>query len=230
MESCEMEEEAKAIGEIAKTAGKAIDGATRAGKFISQYLRGPIGEAFGIIDDKLKYLRWERRVRLMDRATEFMQRRGLTEPTRAVPMSTLVPILQLGSMEEDNSLQDLWARLLVNAADADSGIIVEPAFIGILQNLSSRDAAMLDKIYSVPSTHEKQALYMHELPLKVLTEKPAVEIDPSVDVQLSLGNLNRLGLIDGAMFWGGGPSNRYAYQTVLGRAFMKACRGKSEQG
>ncbi len=67
---------------------------------------------------------------------------------------------------------------------------------------------------------------MYELPAKVSVEKPVVKINPSVDVQLSLGNLSRLGLIDGAMFWGDGPSNRYAYQTVLGRAFMKAGQGK----
>ena len=224
-----MEEEGKSIEEVAKTAGKAIDGATKAGQFISQYLKGPLAEAFGIIEDKLKYLRWERRVRLMDRATEFLHRRGLSEPTRSVSMSTIVPILQLGSMEEDNSLQDLWAQLLVNAADADSGVIVEPAFIGILQNLSSRDAAILDKVYSVPMSEENKALYMHDHPAKVLTERPTVEIDPSVDVQMSLGNLSRLGLIDGAMFWGGGPTNRYAYQTVLGRAFMKACRVSTRQ-
>lgn len=219
-----MEDEVNAIGEIAKTAGKAIDATAKAGQFIAQYSKGSLAEAFGIIEDKLKYLRWERRVRLIDRATKLLHQRGLAEPTRAVPMSIMVPILQLGSMEEDNELQDLWAQLLVSAADADSGIVLEPAFIGILQNLSSRDAANLEKIYSIPGA--KIALYTHELPARVLTDKPTVEIDPSDDVQLSLGNLNRLGLIDGAMFWGGGPSNRYAYQTVLGRAFMKACRGK----
>ena len=142
------------IEEIAKTAGKAIDGASQAGQFISRYLKGSLDEAFGIIEDKLKCLRWERRVRLMDRANEFLRQHGLSEPTRSVPMSTMVPILQLGSMEEDDSPQDLWAQLLVNAADADSGVTVEPAFVGILQNLGSRDAAILDKIYSVPTAHE----------------------------------------------------------------------------
>jgi hypothetical protein len=182
----------------AKTTGKAIDAATY----------------------------WERRARLMDRGAEFLHQRGLAEPNRIVPMSILVPILQLGSMEEDNQLQDLWAQLFVNAADAESGVVVEPAFIGILQNLSARDAAILENIYSVSVEHETQALIMYQLPEKVLTERLPVEIDPPVDVQLSLGNLDRLGLIDAAVMLGGGPSTRYAYQTVLGRAFMKACRDR----
>jgi hypothetical protein len=222
-----MEEESKAIGEVAKTAGKAIDAATKMGQFIASYSKGPLAEAFGIFWDKLKYLRWERQLRYMDQVAERLHLRGLAEPTRSVPLSIMVPILQFGSMEEDNDLQDLWAQLLVNAADADSGIVVEPAFIGILQNLSARDATILEKIYSVSVEYESQALFMYQLPEKVLTERLQVEIDPPVDVQLSLGNLDRLGLIDASVLLGGGPSTRYAYQTVLGRAFMKPCRGKA---
>lgn len=117
----------------------------------------------------------------------------------------------------------------MSAADADSGIVVEPAFIGILQSLSYRDAAILEKIYSFPAEHESKALIMYQLPERVLTERLQVEIDPPMDVQLSLGNLDRLGLIDGSVLFGR-QNGRYAYQTVLGRAFMKACRGKELQG
>lgn len=222
-----MEEEAKAITETAKTAGKAIDALTKMGQFIAQYLKGPLAQASGIYQDKLTYIRWERQVRLMDRANEFLHQRGIAEPTRPVPMSILVPILQLGSMEEDNELQDRWAQLLVNAADANSGIVVEPAFIGILQNLSSRDAAILEKTYSVAVEDESKPLYMYGLPAEILTEKPSGEINPPAEVHQSLENLKRLGLIQGAMFWGGGTNNQYAFQTFLGRAFMKACRGKA---
>lgn len=105
-----MEEESRAIGEVAKTAGKVIDATAKAGQFIAQYAKGTLAEAFGIFEGKLKYLRWERLVRLIDRATELLHQRGLAEPTRPVPMSILVPILQLGSMEEDNELQDRWAQ------------------------------------------------------------------------------------------------------------------------
>ena len=167
-----MDEEAKAIQEIAKSTGKAIDGVTKAGKFISQYLNGSLIEAFGIFQDKLKYIRWERQVRLWDRATEFLHQRGLEKPNQPVPMSIAIPILQYGSMEEDNSLQDLWAALLANAADAGSGITVEPAFIGILQNLSARDAIVLDKLYFVPEEDKDMALYMHELLAEVSRRKP----------------------------------------------------------
>ena len=220
-----MEEETKAITEVAKTAGKAIDVTSKAGQFIAKYLDGPLEVASGIVKDKLAYIQWERRVRLMDRAAEVQRQRGLTAPTRSVPMSTLIPILQLGSMEENDSLQDLWAQLLVTAGDANSGIVVEPAFIGILQNLSSRDAAILDKLYSFPAEYESLALYTCDLPTKVLIERPAVDYRPPKDVCQSLGNLDRLGLIASDMMWGGGHNYQAVCQTVLGRAFITACRG-----
>ncbi len=221
-----MEEVSKAIGEVAKTAGKAIDASTKMGEFVAPYLKGSLEAAFGMVKDRLIYIRWERQVRLMDRATEFLHQRGLEKPTRSVPMNNLVRILQHGCMEEDNELQDRWARLLVNAADADSGIVVEPAFLGILQDLSARDATILEKIYAFPAEYESLPLYMSGLPEEVLTGKPAIEINPPAEVLQSLENLKRLGLIQGAMFWGGGSSYQSAYQSFLGRAFMKACRGK----
>lgn len=221
-----MENETEAISEVAKTTGKAIDASAGFGRFIAKYLHGSLEVAFGIVKDKLLYIQWEQRERLMDRAEEFQRQRGLTGPTRSVAMNTLVSILQHGSMEEDNDLQDLWAQLLVTAGDASNGLVVEPAFIGILQNLSSRDATILDKIYSFSVEYERLLLYTYDLPVKILTEKAVPGKYPPNDVLQSLGNLNRLGLIADGMMWSDGHSNQAVYQTVLGRAFVSACRGR----
>ena len=77
-----MEENSKAIEEIAKTAGKCIDASREFGGFISRFIQGPLEEAMGIFEDKLKYMRWERQVRLMERASEFLRERGIEKITR----------------------------------------------------------------------------------------------------------------------------------------------------
>ncbi len=61
-----MSEESKAIEEVAKTTGKAIDASRELGGFLSKYVGGSLEQAMGIVEDKLKYLRFERKVRLMD--------------------------------------------------------------------------------------------------------------------------------------------------------------------
>lgn len=42
-----MEEEARAVQEVAKATGKAVDAAREAGGFISKYIAGPVGTGDG---------------------------------------------------------------------------------------------------------------------------------------------------------------------------------------
>jgi hypothetical protein len=66
-----MEDESKAIQAIAKTTEKGIEAATKVGGFLAKFISGPLEQGIGIFEDKLRYLRWERRERLMKRAEDF---------------------------------------------------------------------------------------------------------------------------------------------------------------
>src|SRR6266849_6281913 len=144
-----MSDEAKATEEIAKTAGKVVDASRELGGFIARYVSGSLEQAMGIFEDKLKYLRWERQLRLMECATQLLAERGLSEPTRPVPLQFAIPLLQGASLEENDELQDRWVALLVNAADAATHVEVRRAFVSMLEDLTPLDALVLDKIYAV---------------------------------------------------------------------------------
>ena len=66
-------ETAKAAQEVAKMTGKGIDAGRELGGFFARFIGGPIEQASDIVEDKLRYLRWERQVRLMKRAEEFLE-------------------------------------------------------------------------------------------------------------------------------------------------------------
>lgn len=219
-----MTDEAKAIEEVAKTSGKAIDAAREFGGFISKYAGSPLEQAIGIFDDKLKYLRWERQIRLMERANKFLADRGLPLPTRKVPLQIAIPLIQSGSLEEDDSLQDRWASLLVNAGDASLSTEVRRAFISILEDLSPLDAVLLEKIYDITVVQGDYAeVWTTFLPDRITETKPEMEnLRPPANVEVSLGNLARLGLITTAMVWGGLAIFSCVHRTVLGREFLKA--------
>ncbi|MCF7956217.1 MAG: hypothetical protein K9M75_10470, partial [Phycisphaerae bacterium] len=102
-----IKETAIAAQEIAKTSGKAIDAGSKFGGFVAKYISGPLEQATGIVEDKFKYIRWERQQRLMLRAEDFMKEIGLASPTRPVPLKLAIPLLQGASMEEDDDLQDI---------------------------------------------------------------------------------------------------------------------------
>lgn len=223
-------EEIEATKEIAKTAGKAIDAGREFGKFISKFIVGSLEQGVGIFEDKLKYMRWERQVSFMEKATERLANRGLELPNRMISMKIAIPLFQAASVEDDDYLQSIWANLLVNAADKDSGIEVRRNFISILQDLSVLEVQILEKIYSM-ELEPGQNIWICDLPEKVWTEKPPdFPRGPNETVSLALSNLCRLGLIESIMFIGdGGTSMRSVYQTVLGRKLYEACSSKEMQ-
>lgn len=222
-----MEEETKAVQEVAKTTGKAIDAAREAGGFIARFVSGPLEQGMGIFEDRLRYMRWERQVRLMQRAQDFLNLVGLPAPTRAVPLKLLIPIMQGASLEENDDLQDRWAALLVNAANADFGNEIRRSYVTILEQLTPLDAQILDVLYSLPFEKcQHDGIATAELPLHAhIKDKKEQELPlPTDDVIISLSNLARLGCLRPGMTWGGGESFGRVNPTVAGKAFTEACR------
>jgi hypothetical protein len=221
-----MEEESKAIQEVAKASGKAIDAARETGGFIAKFIAGPIEQGMGIFEDRLKYMRWERQARLMQRAQEFLELSGIEVPTRPVPIKLMIPILQGATLEEDDSLQDRWAALLVNAANAEFTGEVRRSYATILEQLTPLDAHILDVLYSFPFEESQHSgVITGELPrsARIAGEKEDELPLPSEEVVISLGNLSRLGCLRSAMTWGGGESFGRVNPTIAGRSFVLAC-------
>ena len=222
-----MEEESKAVGEIAKTTGKAIDAAREAGGFIARFVSGPLEQGIGIFEDRLRYTRWERQIRLMSRAEDFLRRSGLSSPTRPVPLKLAVPLLQGATLEDDDDLQDKWAVLLVNAANASFNFEIRRSYLDILEQITPLEANILDVIYTLPfeqSQHE--GIVTVDLPHSAkINEGNAGDLpEPSEEIVLALANLARLGCLRPGMTWGGGESFGRVNPTVLGRSFVYACQ------
>lgn len=222
-----MEDESKAIQEVAKATAKAIDAAREAGAFISKYVSGSLEQGMGIFEDKLKYLRWERSVRYMQRANELLKQTGLDAPTRVVPLNIAIPLMQGASLEEDDQMQDRWAALLVNAANASYQGEIRRSYASILEQLTSMDAQILDAIYVLPfDACQHAGVITAGLPIsaRIPEEDEKEELLPAEDVILSLSNLTRLGCIRSGMTWGGGESYSRVNPTIAGKAFVQACR------
>ncbi len=190
-------ETAKAVQELAKTTGKAIDAGEKFGGFISRYVAGSIEQGMGIFEDKLKYMRWERQVRLMQRAEQLLKEIGLSQPTRPIPLKLAIPLLEAASLEDDDTLQDIWARLLVNAANALSHVNLQRAYIEILEQITPQEASILLQIYSLPFEDiQHDGVEVGRLPFEVAVGKRYEELtDPSDEIKLALANLARLGSV-----------------------------------
>jgi hypothetical protein len=225
-----MKEEAKAVQEVAKATGNAINAAREAGGFIAKYIAGPLEQGIGIFEDQLKYMRWERQIRLMQRAQLFLNQTGLQDPNRPVSMKLAIPIIQGASLEEDDFLQDRWAALLVNAANASFHGEVRRSYVSILEQLTSLDVRILDVIYSLPfEQSQSEAISTSglpnyaEIPIKNKQEQnPGTQLPENIVI--SLGNLARLGCLRPGMTWTGREVFDMVTPTAVGKAFVEACR------
>jgi Abortive infection alpha len=181
----------------------------------------------GIVEDRLKYMRWERQVRLIKRAHDFMKQSGMDAPTRSVPMKLAIPILQGASIEDDDFLQDRWAALLVNAANASFSGEVRRSYTSILEELTPLDARILDVIYALPfEESQHNGVITEALPNNVRIARSAEQSEtlPPEEVVMSLSNLVRLGCLRAGMTWGGGEMYGKVNPTISGKAFVEACR------
>lgn len=230
----EIIESAKATQEVAKTASNAIDAGREMGKFASGFIRYPLEQLSGIIGDKLYFVRKERQVRLQKRFNELLEQQALTAPNKSIPLKNALPLLEHATIEEDDYLQDMWVRLLVNGTNESTGINIERSFIEILSQISYLEAKILETIYSLPfeekSTH-KEIIITEFLPDSASFSFVESESDlnnPSQEVMLSLANLDRIGCINLSKSFGGSEIFKTIHPTLIGKEFIAACTFKDK--
>lgn len=143
----EIVETAKAAQEVAKATVKSLEVSEKVGSFFAKVLGEPIETATGILGDKLKFMRWERQVRLIDRVQEINHYRGVEGKEIPVPPKLALPIIENASLEENDLLQDLWAKLMSSAQGEKSSNAVRSAFIDIIKQLEVIDVMILNSMF-----------------------------------------------------------------------------------
>jgi hypothetical protein len=155
-----------------------------------------------MLEDHLKVVRFERRVRLWDRVRNILTEKGMDAPTRKIPLKIALPLLENATLEEDDDLQEVWARLLVNSGDANSGIQSLTAFGSVLAEMSAPDVQNLAHIELATKLNAESGsigMWTYELPERAIPFANGApdrhERNPSPEVEISLSNLDRLGCI-----------------------------------
>jgi len=198
------------------------------GGFISRFVAGSDEQGIGIVEDKLKYMRWERQLRLMQRADQLLQEIDLPQPTRHIPLKLAIPLLEAVSLEDDDYLQDLWAKFLVNAANNGSQLTLQRAHIAILEQLTPLEAAILKMMYALPYDQARHdGIEVGKLPNEVAIRKndgKQNELpEPPKGIRLALADIARLGCIVIQKSLGGGELFNKVNPTLLGKSYVEAC-------
>lgn len=199
------------------------------GRWLGSVVADPIK---GIIADQLNAFRWKRQVRFVQKAKEFLREQGLDEPGKNVPLKAAFPIIQAALMEDDDSLQDKWARLLASHMATSSNTSIPQAFTSVLGDLAADDAKLLDMIYKFAPAGERVGMWT--LPDRIASkdEQLPPEINKAfdadhyptesilgADLAFRLDNLVRLNLLADDTV---GQSRIWVRITTFGRRFCAA--------
>jgi hypothetical protein len=196
---------------------------------LARFLSGPAGEVVGMLQDHLRVVRFERQVRLAQRVNHFLAERSMGGPTRTVPLNIGLPLLSNAIVEEDDDLQDIWAMLLVNAGDADSGIEMRRAFVSVLTEMTAldvRNLASIERATPPDLSGSVFGVWTTRLPdlAKPVSYRGRGTYDtlPSSAVLISVSNLHRLGCLQ-TIDQDGAVPLRAVSLTPFGQAFIQAC-------
>jgi hypothetical protein len=196
-------------------------------EFVSKYFGGTLEQGMGIVEDKLAFMRWERKLRLIDRSKEILKERGIDEPTKSIPYKFSVPLLEAATLEEDNYLQDKWALLLANAVDSNIEFDIKRVHISILENLTGFEV----KLFSEIAENELKQVAEGNRPTVNLVAYPVIASPGTTEyeakgefpagVEAALNNIVRLGLLYNDTF--GASSPNFVCLSALGKEFYSAC-------
>ena len=145
------------------------------------------------------------------------------EVPRQVPLSVAIPVFEAASPEEEDHLQDVWAALLVNAADASGGVEIKRAFVRILQDLSAMEVRLLQAFCDAPG-ETTGVFWTRSLPNHYAgpNKDPEDPRPPKMPVQIGLRQLLRPGCVSEAGTWVSLAGIRGVRITALGRALVEA--------
>jgi hypothetical protein len=220
-------EAGKAVQEIAKTADSYEDLVKQFGEFLGRIIGPPAIQASGLIADSIHDRRAILGVKRQARFEEILKERKI-RTVRQLPLATAYPLLEYSTLEEDDTLGEMFSNLLVSYVDGDQTVYVPKLFIETLKNLSPVEATLLQKMNSAPENalSESKMMYTAMLPASYMSAPRSDDKDPQEPdstTMLALSSLQQLGCIEGGMTWGGYTVLVQARVTDYGVAFMAAC-------
>jgi hypothetical protein len=117
----------------------------------------PLGELGGMVKDNLAARRHIRRIGLIKKVQSAIEEAGF-EPKR-ISDNIWVPAIQEATLQDDETLQEIWANLLANAADPQRKNPTSVSFVSMLKELTSREVKFLNALFeSIEGTGNKKPL------------------------------------------------------------------------
>jgi hypothetical protein len=188
---------------------------------------GPAADEFGIfLGNNFRAWRLTNAYKIFEKTKRKLAEAGL--PPNALPPRLFLPLMDAASVEDDESLQEMWASLLTTAMLSPDA--VPPSFVETLKQMTPEEAVCIDKVYGDRTNPNNP----HRMPLNTQLGVGMFRDSAGTLRSVFIETYERLGIICreyGLTREGGktevGSLLRF---TKYGRAFLEACHGPQGTG
>lgn len=173
--------------------------------FLGKLIFPTVEEVGLLISGNVRYLRFKNEVNILLKAREYVESKNIT--LKEIPIKILVPLLDQASLEDNETLQDKWAKMLVNMVDSKNNL-QNQIFPYILSQISIEEFTELGELIKREKQHSEirfelaEAIKQDQFSSKNETKKLRKEIDQieqggfRLDLEeYEATNLLRLGLV-----------------------------------
>lgn len=112
-------------------------------------IKGLFGKAFDevgeMIADQVRLRRFKNQIKIFQKATDFLKDKQIN--SEKINLKVLAPLVEFSSYEEDENLQQLWAKLIKNIIVKPTPIALQQNCIEILNKISNEEAELLSYLF-----------------------------------------------------------------------------------
>lgn len=152
--------------------------------FIQSVIKPSMDEVGELFADKVKLWRVKNQIRNIEKVKAIVEKEGIT--TKAINMKVLFPYFDAVALEDDETLQDMWANLFVNYIDSENNLTTH-VYPGILSQLSTEDINILSTFFKVGISGNDNNIDT-ELPVNINTIDNLMRLELISSNAISLGN------------------------------------------
>ena len=113
--------------------------------FLGKLFGSAAAEFGAMLGDQMRYWRFRNFLRILSKAEEITKARGYElDGLSSLGFGDAFRTIEAASYEEEDEIQDLWARLIANAVSPNSKVTIKKIYIDLLKSLSPAEAAFLE--------------------------------------------------------------------------------------
>lgn len=175
------------------------------GGFIEKLAGSTIEEAGLMFGDKMKVRRLKNQIKIFSEEKKIAEENNI--PIKQINLKTLVPLLEFSSLEEDETLQQKWANLIISFSNSNEKY-ESSIFPFILNQLTKDDIETIDRLYNNEFNYFSNK-------------------NDLTNIGIVKPNLLRLGLLESVSH----PDKKYTFVSyqinALGKEFYECCTKKT---